>query len=189
MLANTKPFLLYLVMLITFVVAVAVVVGGTIWVIAKIRKSKSLYSKKVILYTVAAIVIAAISWILNMGWIRFFMTFLGIPFIHGIVFFLANMFFAKYTDRSRGMSALNLWFVISYLVVYLLLPDGGDYGEAYFFFGLIQSDALSGVAGLISNAAIVAHIVLFVLQIISMRKIKTSIAKNNSYVEDEHERD
>ena len=52
------------------------------------------------------------------------------------------------------------------------MPDGGDIGGMYFFFGLIHSDTLSVAANFISSVACIAHIVLFILQIVEIRKIK-----------------
>ena len=42
----------------------------------------------------------------------------------------------------------------------------------YLFFGLIHSDVLSGIANFISSIAVIGHIILFVMQIVEIRKIK-----------------
>lgn len=178
MLANVNRSLLLTLLIIAFVVAIVVIIGGVILAIVKAIKNKSSNSKKIIVCTFGSIIIAAVSWILNFGWLRFFMTFLLVPVIHGIVFFLSNMFFAKYTDQSPKMSRLNLLFIITYLIAYLLMPDGGDVGEMYFFFGLIHSDALSSAANFISSIAVIGHIVLFVMQIVEIRKIKKNTLEN-----------
>lgn len=178
MLTNVNRSLLLALLIITFVVAIVVIIGGVIWAIVKARKNNSSNYKKIIVCTLGSIIITAVSWILNFGWLRFFMTFLLVPVIHGIVFFLANMFFAKYTDQSPKMSRLNLLFIITYLFAYLLMPDGGDIGEMYFFFGLIHSDTLSGIANFISSIAVIGHIVLLIMQIVEMRKIKKNILEN-----------
>ncbi len=177
MLANVNRGLMLALLIIGLVIVFSAVIGGLIWAIVKARKNNSRNSVKVIVCTVGSIFIAAVSWILNFGWLRFFMTFLLVPVIHGIVFFLANMFFAKYTDQSPKMSRLNLLFIITYLTAYLFMPDGGDIGEMYFFFGLIHSDILSNIAFFISNIVATGHVVLFVLQIFEMRQIKKNISK------------
>ena len=168
MLAKVNKNFLLALLIVVFIVALVVIVGGTILGIVKARKA----SKKVIFRTLGSIIIAAISWILNFGWLRFMMTFLLFPIIHGILFFLANMFFCKYTDESPLMSKWNLLFIITYLIAYVFLPDAADAGGMYFFFGLINSDILSDVAYYLSIAAGIAHIVLFVLQFCEIRKIK-----------------
>lgn len=182
MLANVNSGFLLTLLIIAFVVAIVVIIGGTILGIVKARKNNSFNSKKVIFRTVGSITIVAISWILNFGWLRFFMTFLLVPVIHGIIFFLANVFFAKYIEQSSKMSKFNLLFFITYLISYLLLPDGGDIGEMYFFFGLIHNDAFSIVANFISSVAGTAHIILFVLQIVEMSRIKKNILETSDFV-------
>ena len=171
--------LLIIMFVVAIAVAVFIIVGGTIWVIVKARKNGFSNSKKVIFYTIGAIIIAAFSWVLNFGWLRFIMTFYLIPIIHAIIFFLANMFLAKYTDQSSKMQKLNSLFIIAYLATYVFLPDGGDIGEMYFFFGLIHNDIISYIASFVSRIAGVGHIVLFILQLVEINKIKKTISENN----------
>jgi len=154
------------------VLAIVVIVGGIIWSIIKIRKNNSSKFKKVTIMTFASILIAAVSWVLNMGWVRFFMTILLIPVVHGIVFLLANLFFAKYIEQSPKMAKLNILFIATYLIAYLFLPDGADVGGMYFFFGLIHNDTLSTIAGSLSGIAVIGHIALFVIQMIEVFTIK-----------------
>lgn len=178
MLANANLGLLLNLFVILIFVAVVIIVGGVVWAIIKSGKSEAYTSKRIIIWTLYAIVIAAISWVFNFGWIRFFMTFLLIPVIHGIVFFSLNVLFAKYADKSPKMSKLNLLFIITYILVYVLMPDGADTGEMYFFFGLIHNNILSGIANFISGISFIAHIVLLIMQIVEIRRIKKSISEN-----------
>lgn len=129
---------------------------------------------RTIIISVVAVIIAAVSYVLNMGWIRFFMIFLMIPFIHAAILIVTNVFMAKYIDKSKKMRWLNLLFILTYLVFYIFLPDGGDYGETYFFFGLIESDSLYEIALNISLIALLGHIVTLVLQIVLATKIRKS---------------
>ena len=62
--------------------------------------------------------------------------------------------------------------MITFLLCYIFLPDGGDYGEMYFFFGLIKSNVLSRIAEYIAEVAFIVHFVLFILQIVEMVKLK-----------------
>jgi len=101
-----------------------------------------------------------------------FMTFLLIPVIHGIVFFSLSIFFAVYVDKSPKMLKFNVFFIITYLLSYVFMPDGADRGEMYFFFGLIHNDSLSSIAFYISGISFIVHIVLFFMQIFEVRKIK-----------------
>ena len=153
-------------------IAFVVVVGGVVWAVKRARKNNESNSVKVIVLTLASMIIAAASWIFNFGWIRFFMTLLAIPIIHGLVYFAANLVFAKYTNDSAKMRKLNGFFIVTYLISYLFFPDGGDVGEMYFFFTLIRNDILSGIAYFVSSVAFIGHIVLFVMQIVQIIKIK-----------------
>ncbi|MBE7011992.1 MAG: hypothetical protein E7415_04900 [Ruminococcaceae bacterium] len=172
MLANANLGLLLNLFVVLVVIAIVGVIGGVIWSIAKARKSGFRNSKRIVIWTVISIIIAAASWVLNFGWLRFFMTFLLIPVIHGIVFFSLSIFFAVYVDKSPKMLKFNVFFIITYLLSYVFMPDGADRGEMYFFFGLIHNDSLSSIAFYISGISFIVHIVLFFMQIFEVRKIK-----------------
>ncbi len=139
--------------------------------IIKALQRKSQIPKRKVFTTLAIMLLTAASFI-NIGWFRVIMLWLLIPVIHATVFFVSNMFFVKYTDISPQIKIMNLMFMISYLVAYLFLPDFGDIGGAYFFFTLIQNEILVGIAFFVSQITFVGHIVLFILQIIEVRKIR-----------------
>ena len=165
-------------MLIRFV-AIFVLTGYCIIKLVRILGGESFpWKKKAIILSIVYIFIAAVSWVFNMGWIRFVLTILFVPVIHAIAFLTSNLYSAKYFEKSRNIKTLNLFFVITYLMVYLLLPDGGDFGGLYFFFGLIRNDILTDIASYVSSLAFTAHLVLFILQILEIRKIKKSIPEN-----------
>ncbi len=153
-------------------IVVFLIVFGIVKGIKVLKKNKFYGKKRNILMSLLYIAIVLASWFLNMGWLRFFMTILFIPFIHAAVFFMTNFFVDKYSDQSTKIKKLNLFFVITYLIAYLSMPDGGDVGGMYFFFGLIHSDTLSGLANFISSIAVIGHIVLFIMQIVEIKKIK-----------------
>ncbi len=166
----------FLILLIAFfVIAIAVVAGGMIWAIVKARKENGSNYIKTIVITVSSMLVAAVSWVLNLGWLRLFMTFFMVPVIHGIVFFIANLCFAKYIDKSTKMKKMNMLFIITYLIAYIILPDGGDEGGMIFFFGLIQNHILSFVAMYASYIAFIGHIILFIMQIEQVKKIKRNL--------------
>ena len=180
MLANVDRGLLLTILVLAFAVAIVVIAGRVIWSIVKARKSRYPNSKRIIFWTLGSIFITAVSWVLNFGWIRFVMTFLLIPIIHGIVYFLANLFFSKYIDKSSKMSKLNLFFIIIYVTAYVFMPDGADVGGMYFFFGLIHNDTLSSIASFIADIAGIGHIVLFIMQIIEAKKIKKNMSADSN---------
>lgn len=179
MLANIPSGILLFLLISVIMTATIVIVGGTIWGLIKARKNDTSDKKMVILLCVLSIVIAAVSWMANFGWIRFIMTFLLIPFIHAIIFFLTNLFVSSYVDKSRKLKMLNLFFIVTYLMFYIFLPDGGDIGGLYFFFGLIHNDTLLSIAEFILSIALPGHVVLFILQIIQVIALKKNKYNGN----------
>ncbi len=176
MLANVNRDLLLYLLIAIIIIAVLVIVGGTIIAIVKSYKQDNNSKLNAILASLLCIVIAGSSWVLNMGWIRFIMTLMLIPFIHAIIFFLINLFTAGYIHKSKKLRNINIFFCLTYLLFYILLPDGGDVGEMYVFFGLIHSNLFSNICNAISSCALLGHIVLLILQIVEVIKIKKSIA-------------
>ena len=172
MLANVPGGILLSLLIVMPILSFAVIVCGSVWGFMKAAKNNEPDRKKAIIVSLFSVVIAALSFVMNMGWIRFIMIFLMIPFIHATIFFLTNLFISCYTERFAKIRLFNLLFCITYLAAYIFLPDGGDYGELYFFFGLIHSDALSYIAEAVSGIAFLGHIVLFILQIIYVVKVK-----------------
>ncbi len=135
-------------------------------------------SIRMVFISIISVLIVFVSWILNMGWYRFALTFSLVPLMQATVFILTNMFMASYIDKSKSIKLLNLLFCVTYLSIYILLPDTADYGEMYFFFGLIHSDPLAVIAQIVTEIAFLAHIVLFILQIIFVLKFKKSQKEN-----------
>lgn len=166
-----RSLLLYILIAVIGIVALVIVVSTVITLIKSYKKG-DLIKRKVIAVTLTCIAVAAASWIFNMGWIRFIMTLLLIPFIHAIIFFLVNIFSSKYLLKSKKTKHIYIIFCITYLLFYLLLPDGGDVGEMYVFFGLIHSNTISNICNSISSFAILAHIILLILQIAEIIKIR-----------------
>lgn len=161
------------VLLISFFAAVALLpLWGAIWTFSKAKKRNAPNAKKAALFSLFCMLLAAASWVLNMGWIRFSMTILFIPFLHAIVFSVTNLFAASYVDESRRMRLLNILFCITYLLSYLFFPDRGDIGGLYFFFSLIRNNTLASIAMRITYIAFFAHVALLILQIIQIVKIK-----------------
>lgn len=167
MLAHIPHHILLFLLVTIPLIAVIVIISGSIWGFIKMPGKAT-----VILISIFSLIIAAASWIFNMGWIRFMMTLTLIPFIHAMIFFLTNLFTARYIDESQKLKILNLLFCITYMISYIFLPDGADTGGLYFFFGLIHNSTLSYVAQAISYIAFFAHIILFVMQIIQWVKQK-----------------
>lgn len=168
------PFALSLYALVAIVIISALVIAfGAVMAFVKSRKQDRGIRKNIFV-TLLCIAIAAISWILNMGWLRLSMTFLLIPFFHAIIFFLVNIFSLDCVQKSKKSKSIYIMLCITYLLPYLLLPDFGDTNEGYLFFGLIHVHGdIPVVFGAAAWIAALAHIVLLILQtakIIKMRK-------------------
>lgn len=172
MLANVNRDLLLYLLIAVAIIGFVVVLSGTVWSIIKAYKKGNCNKVKMIIFTVLSIVIVTVSWFLNFGWIRFIMTFMLIPFIHSIIFFVTNLFTLKYREQSKKLRVVNNLFCFSYLAAYLLLPDGGDVGGMYVFFGLIHNELISNVCYFISGVLFLGNVVLFILQIIQIIQIK-----------------
>lgn len=172
MLANVNNNLLIVLLLAVPCVFIAVILFYTINSVMKAKKNGEYIEVKMISLTILFMVISGTSWILNMGWIRFIFTFLLVPFVHAIIFFMINLRTAKYITKSRKLKLLSIIFCATYLLSYILLPDGGDVGGLYVFYGLIHSNLIAYICECICAFAIITHIVVFVLQIIEMSKIK-----------------
>lgn len=180
MLVNIPRYLLLFLPIALFAIVVTIVISGAIWGILKDRKSGAWNRTKMLLFSMLALLIAAAAWIYNMGWIHLIMTFLGIPFIHAIIFVLNNLFVSSYTDESRTLKLQNRMFIITYLLLYLFLVDGGDVGGLYCFFGLLHNEWLIGIAQGIFHFALLAHIAEFVIQIVLIARIKKKWSVNTA---------
>ena len=182
MLANIdRTFLLYFALTVLVVgvcIVFSVFVASVIFLIKNGNKSKFVY----VLISVLCVFIVAASWILNFGWLRFFLTLLMVPVIHAAVFVIINNFSASYVNQSVRLKIYTVLSYVTYVFGYLTFPDGGDYGPMYVFFGLIRNDAVAGLANYASEACFLAHTVLLVLQIgeviIAKRKIAESKKAN-----------
>ena len=162
-------------MIPVMIISAIVLMGGTIWGFYIAKKRSERNRKRIILISILSMVLVAVSWFTNMGWIRFILTIMLIPFFHAIIFFLTNLFASAYVNKSPNIKLLNQLFCATYLIAYIFLPDGGDVGGLYFFFGLIHSDVLSYISQAISGIAFLGHIILFILQVIQIVKVKKEV--------------
>lgn len=162
--------------LAVFIVIFVAVLAGLVIATVKTLKGRTKYTFFILL-SVFSILIAGVSWVLNMGWFRFFMTFLLVPFIHAFLVYIISLLSVKFYDRAAKFKLFNLIFLASYLFAYMFFPDGGDYGPMYCFFGLIKNDIFTSISYYISVAALMLHIVMFILIVVKM--VMSRNCKNN----------
>lgn len=147
-------------------ILLAVVALLCVIVLAVMIKRGSKNKRKMILFSLVTIVIAGISWVTNMGYMRFFMTLCVIPFVHAIILFTTNVSMVAYIEKYRSVKILNILFWATYLISYFLFPDNRGVGESYLFFGLVKNGGFVNVAHNIAVTVFFIHLALFVAQLV-----------------------
>ena len=74
---------------------IGLIVFGIIKSIQFLRKNSFYGKTKMAILSIILILIVAVSWVINMGWFRFVMTILFVPFMHSIAFFFNELIFGK----------------------------------------------------------------------------------------------
>ena len=86
------------------------------------------------------------SWLFNMGWYRVVGSWLLIPIFHPLWLFFTNniatVFISKNKIIKYPLIAVNITFLLPHLFIY----DGGDMGEAYIFFHLIENNRIAAIS-------------------------------------------
>lgn len=158
--------------IVQFIAIIGLIILGIAKLIKLIKKNNLVGNKKSLVLSIICIIIATASLVLNMGWIRFGMIFMLIPIIQPILFLMTNLYASQFFVESPRLRIINFLFIITYLIFWVLLPDGGDIGPSYCLFNLVHNDDFTDVAFAVSWIVGTAHIVFFVLQIIQFVKIK-----------------
>ena len=126
-------------------------------------------------------ILVPISWFLNMGWFRFLLTFLTLPYIHFIVFIIINNISISKLFKSEKLKKYILLSCVTYISAYLLFPDVADIGEAYVFFGLIENDTISYESGVFSILFCIWNIAILIMEIIEIIKLKSCTGSNKLF--------
>ena len=161
-----------------FVAIVGLIIWGIVKLTKLIKKNNLVKNKRPLVLSIICIIIATASLVLNMGWIRFGMIFMLIPIIQPILFLMTNLYASEFFAESPRLRIINFLFIITYLIFWVLLPDGGDIGPSYCLFNLVRNDDFTDVAFAVSWIVGTAHIVFFVLQIIQFVKLKKKKTSN-----------
>lgn len=161
------------------VLILTVTVGGLIFgVISLIRlllKIKKLNHPEIIKYyffMILCLLVMVASWILNIGWFRLILTWLAFPIIHFVLFAILNGKAMLKLFLSQKLKIYTLLSYATYIISYLFLPDGGDYGPMYVFFGLLHNDIAAYIASVICEISFIAHIIISIFQLIEISKTK-----------------
>ena len=119
---------------------------------------------KLNLLSIVFILVAAASWVLNVGWLRVILTLFLAPVFHAVLFFVGNHFCARYIPQNKWLKLVTGCSYVTYLLLYLLLPDFGDVRPGYLFFHLIENDMAASVCMVISEGLFFLHIAILVMQ-------------------------
>lgn len=126
---------------------------------------------KLNLLSIFLILIMFASWIFNFGWIRLALTFILFPLIQAVIFFIANRLSAK-NIHIKPVRLATILSYVTFLLPHFLILDGGDIGELYIFFHLIESNRISEITSRIGYFFMLVHIVSVVLQFVLFFKYR-----------------
>ncbi len=128
-----------------------------------------------------SIALAAVSWLTNFGWLRAYLAVYAVPFLHAGVFFAVNVFVSFYVKTCPKIRKLNAFYVLTYILTHVLLPDFGDDAAGYFFFGAVRCGSFHELLSVLSALSFILHNVLCVIQIVMMlnERIKEKRAAHN----------
>ncbi len=131
---------------------------------------------KMILLSLLSILIVAVSWLMNFGFIRLFCLLMLIPFAHAIIVFAISVVASNYSSH-RKIRLYNFMFCATYILSNILLPDSDELSTRMFF-GLIENDFMCNLGEVLSIISLIMHIVLIVLQFIEIRRIDKKTNEN-----------
>ena len=149
---------------------------GARYIVKKYKQSKfngNKTAKKWYVVIILSVVIMILSWIFNMGWFRVVLTWLPLPLIHTIAFLFINIKTANKVSSFKKMKKYIILSCTTYLLSYLLFPDGGDVGSMYLFFGLIRNDMIANIMMYIAPIIFIVNITVLILECLELKKCKS----------------
>lgn len=116
------------------------------------------------LLSCTCIILVGISAVTNFGWIRFIF---GIPmFLHAIVLFIITSISSRFASSSPSLKHMIYVTYLTYLMSNIFMPDGGDTGPLYVFFGLVHGGSIADVCYAVSILSFVCNVILFIMQFV-----------------------
>ena len=160
--------------LILMSLAVVIVLGFLCCVaVLMVRKIQArtnpekIYSNKLMYNTLsyACIILAGVSWVTNIGWIR--LIFFPVTVVHAVIFFFVNYFYCSYAKAFSKIRWVNFGVYATYLLINILMPDGGDTPDSIrVVFGLLDARNWSGLFTFLAAMFFLVHLVLVIIQVI-----------------------
>ena len=125
--------------------------------------------------TVISILISLVGFVTNFGWGRFGMTFMLLPVWYPLLLVVSSSASASVIKKSASVRIIYVLSHVLYVLSGLAMPDGGDTGPSYVFFGLIKGDTSS--MELPAIAMFIHALVLMIVQIIIARDHRKALEK------------
>ncbi|MBQ3109952.1 MAG: hypothetical protein IJC69_02265 [Clostridia bacterium] len=124
------------------------------------------------LLALLSIIIVAISYALNFGFVRLLGLITLIPFVHAVLVLIIGITASKYSEHKR-IRLYNILFSLTYVLSNVFYPDA-DEVSGHMFFGLIENSFMCNLGEVVSIVALIVHVFLLVLQLIEIsRAVKT----------------
>lgn len=158
--------------LVISAVVIAIVIGLR-YVLKELKGDKNTNykaSKGWLVITILSVVVMALSWLFNMGWYRVILIWIPLPLIHTIFFLVINI---RASGKVLAFPKLKKYIILScitFLLGYLIFPDGGDVGGMYLFFSLIRNDTVANIMMYVAPIIFIANIVILVLEYVELSK-------------------
>ncbi len=125
--------------------------------------------RKMVLLSLLSILIVAVSWLTNFGFLRLFCTTMLIPFAHAIIVFAICVVASNYSF-SKKVRLYNMLFDLTYVLSNVFFPDADEL-SGRIFFGLIENGFMCSLGEVLSIVALIIHIILLVVQIVEINRI------------------
>ncbi len=139
------------------------------------------------IFSASVILLVAMSFIMNMGWFRFVFVITGMFIAHPIIYYMANIHSIKYFSEDKWLRIVMIIQNITYPLYHILLPDAGDIGGSYMFFGKIRFANLSGISLKLANKCtglafilMLVHLGCLIAQFVITYKIKGRVKNGKS---------
>lgn len=131
--------------------------------------------EKFAIYPLMFFIIALLSFIINMGFVRLYMIYLIYPvliiIVQNILFFTSTIIYNRQTNKNKNIDIINKLIYVSYILSYLLLPDViSDGMSGRMLFLLIKVYDIYQML-LVSGILFVINILLMVIQLCVIRDV------------------
>ena len=122
------------------------------------------------LLSILSIIVVAISYALNFGFVRLLGLITLIPFAHAIIVLVICIVASKYSEH-KSIRLYNILFSLTYVLSNVFYPDADEL-SGHIFFGLIENSFMCTLGEVVSMVALTVHVVLLVLQLVEISHVR-----------------